>query len=312
MTFGNAGKERCMILLLSIVIKLKPPVIHSPSFLFNNCLYTVAQHYTESGTDEIYLQRIDLSKYPNDKSSLSTTSSSSNASHALPFQDIRADDYATNNRRMKLTSDNFNDRVDGDEDMDDVFDTTSDEEKKDRVVITYFHYKFDDNDHAFTRKGFNNWKHALDKFKAHEKSLSHQEAYLCKQGLAIWGKTDSTANFNNLLKIHCEDSKELSSWLKRSGYKWNSREIQIETIEMLAFSVLKIFISELFFFAPFYSIMIDESTDASTIVVIQKKKSKEYIFHFNIKNWGAGETNSPADGRDYCVENKIVGSASLE
>ncbi|ESN96967.1 hypothetical protein HELRODRAFT_178771 [Helobdella robusta] len=128
----------------SIVMKLKLPVIHSPSFLFSNCLYTVAQHYTESGTDEIYLQRINLSKYLNDKSSLST-SSSSNASHALPRQDIRADDYATNNRRKNLTSDNFNDRVDGFEDMDDVFDTTSDEEKKDGDVINYFHYKFDDN-----------------------------------------------------------------------------------------------------------------------------------------------------------------------
>ncbi|ESN91282.1 hypothetical protein HELRODRAFT_165284 [Helobdella robusta] len=32
--------------------------------------------------------------------------------------------------------------------------------------------------HAFARNGFNNWKHALEKFKAHEKSLSHQEAVL--------------------------------------------------------------------------------------------------------------------------------------
>src|SRR6218665_4081730 len=58
--------------------------------------------------------------------------------------------------------------------------------------------------------------------------------YLAKQGLAIPGKTDSTANFNELLALRATDVYELQSWLSRTKYRWISHDIQNEMLNILA------------------------------------------------------------------------------
>lgn len=157
-------------------------------------------------------------------------------------------------------------------------------------------------DDAFTTTGYDNWKNALVKFAKHEMSKSHQEAvlkmasaakgtnvaglistsvnrdreiartalmcmvsslhYLCTQGLAIRGHTDSTGNFENLLKLRSSDNASLKNWLDRSGYRWMSPAIQNEIIQDLAHSVLRSLKKEIGE-AKHFAIIMDETTDAS-------------------------------------------------
>jgi len=86
--------------------------------------------------------------------------------------------------------------------------------------------------------------------------------YLCKQGLAIRGHTETTGNFDNLLKLRAADNSLLKLWLDRSGYKWLSPVIQNEIIEDLALSVLRSLKKDICD-AKYFAIVMDETTDAS-------------------------------------------------
>lgn len=117
-------------------------------------------------------------------------------------------------------------------------------------LSTFSHCRED----AFTRIGFRNWKHALDKFKEHEQSAAHKEAalkwssyqssrnvgeqlskkneeeqqahretllqlfdsllFLARQGLATRGHTDETSNYKQLLSLRAKDSPGLAAWLR--------------------------------------------------------------------------------------------------
>jgi len=117
-------------------------------------------------------------------------------------------------------------------------------------LSTFSHCRED----AFTRTGFRNWKHALDKFKEHEQSAAHKEAalkwssyqssrnvcqqlskkneeeqqarretllqlfdsllFLARQGLATRGHTDETSNYKQLLSLRAKDSPGLAAWLQ--------------------------------------------------------------------------------------------------
>lgn len=157
-------------------------------------------------------------------------------------------------------------------------------------------------DEAFITQGFQSWRNALAKFKSHELSKCHTEAvmklavsrkgtnvlselstahtrdriaartalhkvvssiqFLAKQGLAMRGHTDDSANFNNLLELRATDCEPLRSWLNRSGYKWTSHDIQNEVLQELAHSVLRTFSKELLA-AKYYAIIMDEASDIS-------------------------------------------------
>ena len=86
--------------------------------------------------------------------------------------------------------------------------------------------------------------------------------YLCKQGLAVRGHTETTGNFENLLKLRAADSSSLKSWLDRSGFKWLSPAIQNEVIQDLALSVLRSLKRDICD-ARYLAIVMDETTDAS-------------------------------------------------
>ena len=155
---------------------------------------------------------------------------------------------------------------------------------------------------AFIDDGFNNWKRAIERFKGHEKSDCHRCAvlktsyrsagvnvviglskakreemalarsalrgivtsiiFLARQGLAIRGKTEDSSNFRQILSLRATDNSDLHSWLARSQYKWISHDIQNELLQQLSETVLRN-ITESIKSAPYYSIMIDETTDCS-------------------------------------------------
>ena len=155
---------------------------------------------------------------------------------------------------------------------------------------------------SFISRGFNNWKHAIERFNGHEKSDCHRTAviklaneakgvnvcsslskakrddmiaarnalhriftslvYLSKQGLAVRGKTDSASNFSQLLTLRGDDVPELQSWLARTKYRWMSHDIQNEMLSILANDVLDRILKEVRT-AQWYSIMVDETTDCS-------------------------------------------------
>ena len=155
---------------------------------------------------------------------------------------------------------------------------------------------------AFIQDGFSDWKHAIERFKGHEKSDSHRAAvlktayvaaghnvasglskakreemliaraalcrivtsiaFLSKQGLAIRGKTDASSNFQQLLLLRSGDSGGLQRCLARSRNKWISHDIQNEILQLLSDDVLRRIISEIRQ-AQYYSLMIDETMDCS-------------------------------------------------
>ena len=110
---------------------------------------------------------------------------------------------------------------------------------------------------AFILDGFKNWKKAVEHFNRHSISECHRECiskarsltrpsivdqlsseaskakcrnrrmflkvlsslqYLLRQGLAIRGHKDEDSNLYQLLKVRCEDCRELSAWLKKHQY----------------------------------------------------------------------------------------------
>ena len=63
--------------------------------------------------------------------------------------------------------------------------------------------------------------------------------------------------------MRADDNASLQSWLTRTKYKWLSHEVQNEMLELMAFNVLSVVLSDLQT-AVSYSIMVDETTVCST------------------------------------------------
>uniref|UniRef100_A0A8C4Q8R0 DUF4371 domain-containing protein n=1 Tax=Eptatretus burgeri TaxID=7764 RepID=A0A8C4Q8R0_EPTBU len=130
---------------------------------------------------------------------------------------------------------------------------------------------------TFIRSGFCNWKKALEKFHAHQKSKRHaitvekinalkqtdvhaqietqikdnqilaQKAlvkiitslrYLAEEGCAIRGKDASEGNFKKLLSLRSEDDANLANWLKRTT-NYTSVEIQNEILLIMRNAALR-------------------------------------------------------------------------
>ena len=110
---------------------------------------------------------------------------------------------------------------------------------------------------AFVVDGYCAWKNATERFRVHEASSFHRKAvetlaaikksvnvaaacsagklkqmkdartalmkiissvqFLCKQGLAVRGQTDSDSNLTHLLKLRSEDIPEVKAWLEKTA-----------------------------------------------------------------------------------------------
>lgn len=152
-------------------------------------------------------------------------------------------------------------------------------------------------DAAFSKEGFCNWKKGLQRFTTHESSQAHSEAcmklkssvniggildrahkeqqqtrqrmllkqlsslkYLVRQGLAIRGHDEGEGNLIQLLKLRCDDDRELQLWLTEGRYL--SPVIVNEQLKLMANQLLRSLLSDVKS-VSWFSIMADEATDIS-------------------------------------------------
>ena len=154
---------------------------------------------------------------------------------------------------------------------------------------------------AFVKRGFVNWKKALERFAKHEKSSSHIAAvykftsinkgsniiceldraselqrkvatrclehifnslrYLARQGLAVRGHHDNESNFKQLLLMQSKNNKELRDWLMLKT-TWTSVEIQEEILYLMSTSIQRS-VANIIQERKFYGLMADETVDSS-------------------------------------------------
>lgn len=158
-------------------------------------------------------------------------------------------------------------------------------------------------DNTFISDGFSNWKHALDKFRTHERSECHRESleklnivnngtnvhsqlsaankkemiaarealkvifttlrYLARQGSAIRGHDEDESNFYQLLLTLSEESEPLLKWLNRPE-KYKWISPAIQN-EILEILALQVLRNILKNIQKFvyFSLIVDETADSS-------------------------------------------------
>jgi len=82
---------------------------------------------------------------------------------------------------------------------------------------------------------------------------------LCRQGLAIRGHEHLSGNFHHLLRLRCDDDKQLKSWIERKK-AYTSVDVQNECISLMAQHVLRTLLERVRE-VRFFSIICDEVTD---------------------------------------------------
>ena len=153
---------------------------------------------------------------------------------------------------------------------------------------------------SFISTGFSNWKDAIAKFSKHQDSWCHQQAvlktvtlpsttadvgemlssqltkqhqerrkllsnahFLARQGLTFRGDRDeANSNFMQLISLCSEDDSQLTQWVMQMSDKYTSLKMQNEMVKTMALCVLQR-ISASLQSSPFYTIMLDETTDAA-------------------------------------------------
>ena len=84
--------------------------------------------------------------------------------------------------------------------------------------------------------------------------------YLARQNIAICGHFDDDFNFQQLLHLRANDSDQLREWLNRDSYRWTSKEMQNEILEIMSHSILRSLRDDLHSHKN-YSVMMDETCD---------------------------------------------------
>ena len=87
--------------------------------------------------------------------------------------------------------------------------------------------------------------------------------FLPRQGLAFRGDGEE-CNFMRLLHLRAEDDSSLLDWMKQKTNKYTSGDMQNEIVKVMALRVLRE-ISQSIQTAPFFSIMVDETTDVTNV-----------------------------------------------
>lgn len=152
---------------------------------------------------------------------------------------------------------------------------------------------------AFTTVGFNDWKHAIERFKGHEESSCHRDALykttmknrpdvaamllndmrekqqqnrvlmlkqlstvrtLARQGLALRGHCEGESNLQQFLNLRSEDCNDLKSWLSNAAYL--SHDIVNEQIDIMGQNLLRNILADIRD-AQFFAVIADEVRDVS-------------------------------------------------
>ena len=94
--------------------------------------------------------------------------------------------------------------------------------------------------------------------------------FLARQAIPLrggWNNESSSeinSNFTQLLMLRTEEDENFVQWLERKQMKYTSPEIQNEMIEIMALGLLRD-IAKSIQLAEFYTIMVDETGDASNL-----------------------------------------------
>ena len=153
---------------------------------------------------------------------------------------------------------------------------------------------------AFAETGFQNWRKAIDKFRAHEGSHFHREAklkwmareqptieaqlsshlaqlqlirrngllsqlraivYLTRQGIAVRGHTELDGNLYHLMQMWSEGNEVVKLWLRENRY--TSHQAVNELIEILGKNVLRNLLKKITDVSgpAWFSVIADEATD---------------------------------------------------
>ena len=89
--------------------------------------------------------------------------------------------------------------------------------------------------------------------------------FLARQGIALRGSAltkEIDSNLSQLLRLFCELSTDLSDWLQKKTNKYTSADIQNELLKVMSLRILRDVSAKLE--GTPYTIMVDETTDAST------------------------------------------------
>ena len=154
---------------------------------------------------------------------------------------------------------------------------------------------------VFTEKGFQNWKKAIEKFKAHESSHSHLEArlkwvaqarptigsqlssevnnlqqnrtagflkqlkaiqFLTRQGIALQGHTESEGNLKQLLITWSHENELVKTWIAENRY--TCHQTVNELITIMGQDLLRTLLAKMREEKPaWFSVITDEATDVS-------------------------------------------------
>lgn len=166
---------------------------------------------------------------------------------------------------------------------------------KNHDIITYS--KCGEN--VFTDIGFQNWKKAVDRFKAHEISHFHQEAkskwvtqerptivsqlstemnklqqerragllkqlraiqYLTRQGIALQGHDQDEGNLHQLLMAWSHDDEMVKLWMKANRY--TCYKSVNDQIYIMGQKLMRVLLSRIRAQNPgWFSVIVDEATD---------------------------------------------------
>ena len=106
--------------------------------------------------------------------------------------------------------------------------------------------------------------------------------FLSRQGFAFRESgDDDNSNFLQLLKLRGDDDDRIALWMERKMNKFISPQAQNELIQIMTLRVLRDIVSNIQF-APFVTIMIDESTDISNreqVVVVLRWVAENLVVH---------------------------------
>ena len=140
--------------------------------------------------------------------------------------------------------------------------------------------------------------HARDKAENRKMLLTilRTTVFLARQGLPLRGDGDEQdSNFNQVLLLQSKENARIGNWLSRQRYKYTSKDIQNEILKLMAKEVLDEIVTNIQS-ADFFTVMADESTDASNkeqVVVVIRWVDKsldvheDFIHLYNVNNTNA-------------------------
>ena len=89
--------------------------------------------------------------------------------------------------------------------------------------------------------------------------------FLARQGLAFRGdKDEPDSNFMIVIHLRSEDNAMLVDWIKQKADKYTCGYMQNEMVKVMALHILREIAASIQS-APFFTVMVDETTDVSNM-----------------------------------------------